>query len=324
VPSDRKSVTIQYRRLDDEQRFFGNYSLQGALNEAMRTDVEGRKVGGHTENRTNHEDDEYGAVALNLFHNPDEFFFGELVRFEEGAKLPLLFKESEGGFYNLSSATAPSGHEALKGILYFLVVGNDMTLIPGDISPARLERYIRWLLTRKTNLLSKSAGVVLASQIKLESVDRELPPVSSVTVHPDALRRSTFDQGELTGGGGTQHGVGRMRVLDVLCAAGMDEADVQKLVQGETELDVTIQIKFKEGRFKKSVNGDKIGRLFRNADLDDVVFHGKGGDFSHRKLVRLAYPANILKSGPHLDTDDVGRALLEAYSYFRKNGYIGS
>lgn len=262
---------------------------------------------------------------INQFDTKNNFYFGELVRFEPGAQLPLLGMMPNGNSYNLVQGLAPDGHEAVKGTLYFMVFGNHLTVLQGDILTSRLERYLKWLLA-ETGLISAATGMVLAAEIELSDGTARLAEVDEITFRPHGLKASEIfqDTFENTSHQLThrEHGVEGMRTTEVLLAAGMDQADVNQLIEDKTDLEVTLQIKFKQGKNKKSVSLEKVGRIFRNVDPDDLTFFGPGGKQKHNQLVKLSFNDEILTNGSLFLTKDVRRSLFAAYRFFVQRGHI--
>jgi hypothetical protein len=118
-------------------------------------------------------------------------------------------------------------------------------------------------------------------------------------------------------------GVAETNALEVLKAAGMDEADIQKFASDDTQIEVTLQIRFKgQRRRRQSLTIEDTNRLLRNIPDDELTLKGPGGRQKDGKIEKLAYPANVETTGSLLVTADVARALYEGYKSFVSNGYI--
>ncbi len=327
MPGGKKQVSIQYRRLDDEQGAFGDHTLQSALTAAMHESHEGGTIGGRPERRSI-PDAEYGTLLLNDYHPSESFFFGEVVRFEPGAQLPLLRLAVNGNSYNLLSGKVPDGHEPVRGILYFAAFGNHVALFENDIAAGRLERYLRWLLSRACNMIPRSAGVVLEANLKVEEGVAQLPNFNEVVLHPPALTASQMAQGALLASSEQPahetHDIGKMRIFDVLAAAGIDSADVNKLIEEKIDLEVSLRIKFKSQRFKHPVAMERASRLFRNVDPNDLTLHAPGATQHAGRLIKLTRTALVKTDGTLFDTKDVMRALADAHHFFTGGGYVVS
>jgi hypothetical protein len=322
----RKKVTVQYRKLDDIANAFGNQTLQHTLAACMSR-PHGAGTFGDDPAPRRFDDDAYGSLVLNHYDDQSGFFFGELVRFEPGADLPLLQTGARGKEYNLTQAKAPDGHEPLRGILYFMAIGSHVVLIETDVSGARAERYLSWLLSEATTTLAKGTHVILLAKLTATSEGKQLTAVEEVIFKPKPIVPETVEmpvgQPEQETVATETRGVAETNTMEVLKAAGMAEADLQKLASDDTKIEVVLQIRFKgQRRRRQSLSMADTNRLLRNIPDDELTLKGPGGRQKNGKLEKLTHPANVELKGSLLDSKDVARALYEAYKYFVSNGYI--
>lgn len=324
----RKKVTVQYRKLDDKSVGFGTRTFQEMVAACLKQTY-GTVVIGDDPKARQFNDDGYGTIALNWFEEKTGYFFGELVRFEPGADLALLQISSGGHAYNLTQAKAPDGHEPLRGVLYFMAIRNHVVLIESDMSAARAERYFTWLLSDRTTNIAKGSHVILLAELNKSGGAMQLTNVEQVIFRPKSLSGpSDFDENSLSDKSTTsvvsttRRGVSETSAFEVLRAAGMDDTDLQRFVSKDTQLEVTIQIKFKDQRYRKPVSIDDTNRLLRNIPDDELTLVGPGGRQKNGKIEKLAYPANVETVGSLLVSKDVARALYEGYTSFLNNGYI--
>lgn len=322
----RKKVTVQYRKLDDIENAFGSRTLQQELSACLKVKCNEFILGENPVLRQFH-DGSYGTLVLNHFDDNDHYFFAELVRFDPGADLPLLQVGTSGKEYNLTQAKAPDGHEPLRGVLYFMAIENNVVLIEADVSSARAETYLSWLLTERTNTLPKETHVILLAELTTAGGGLQLTTVDEVVFKPKPLAPQRADlplSGETAPAITTEmRGVAETNTLEVLKAAGMDEADIEKLASSETQIEVVLQIKFKGDRRRRhALTIEDTNRLLRNIPDDELTLKGPGGRQKNGKIQKLAYPANVETLGSLLNSKDVARALYEGYRSFVSNGYI--
>lgn len=325
MPNDRKRVQIQYRRLDDPESYFGNKTLQATIEEALSCARNGGPMRDHADRRAQEEDPAYGTLVLNKIDEATTHFFGELVRFEKGAQLTMLSMVGDGNIYDLVQADAPDDHEPLKGVVYFMVCKNHVLFIPGEIASSRLERYLRWLLSVAANVITTSAGVVLAAEIELMEHVAPIPLIERVAYTPPPFRPADFDQSGIELGstpGKERQEVSTQRTLQVLRAAGTDEADIERLMSDNTDVEVTLEISFKNGRKNKAIDLGTVGRMFRNVEPDELTLRGTRGTQIHGNLMKLSYTTDVLTVGSLLDWRDAARNLFQAYSHFVESGQI--
>ncbi len=322
----RKKVTVQYRKLDDVARAFNGQTLQQVLSACMKKPHGAGQMGDDPSQR-HYNDVGYGTLVLNFLDDRPDYFFGELVRFEPGADLPLLQMASGVKAYNLTQAKAPLGHEPLRGTLYFMAVGSHVVLVESDVSSARAERYLSWLLSDLTSTLAKGTHVILLAELTTNGGAMQLSNVEEVVFKPKSFQPQTqeaFGVDETIPTLETEtRGVAETNALEVLKAAGMDEADIQKFAANDTQIEVTLQIRFKgQSRRRRSLTIEDTNRLLRNIPDDELTLKGPGGRQKNGKIEKLSYPANVETIGTLLKTEDVARALYEGYKSFVSNGYI--
>jgi hypothetical protein len=319
----RKKVNIQYRKLEDLTGGFGKHTLQSALSSCLKQAAGGSVVADSVTSRQFEQDKAYGTIVLNYVEDTQLFFFGEIVRFEPGADLPLLQIGTNVKVYNLTQAKAPQGHEPIRGVLYFMAIGNHALILESDVSTGRAETYLSWLLGEATPSVSKGTHVILVAELSAQAGATQLRQVEQVVFKPRPVEAPDASAALMpVTVGATSKDVAETNTLEVLRAAGMDDTDIQKLVQSDTKIEVTLQIKFKGQRRRKPLGIDDANRLLRNIPEDQITLIGPGGRQKEGKIVKLSYPANIELVGSLLNSKDVARALYEGYKYFVSNGYI--
>ena len=163
-----KKASVLYRKLAPITGY--GPALQASLSTAMKRTVAGGTLGDNAESRQCKEDPDYGTVVLNHIDDNQHYFFGELVRFEPGADLPLL-QIGTGKVYNLTQAKAPQGHEAIRGVLYFMLIGNNVIVLEGGVVSARAERYFTWLLRELVKVLPNGAHIILDAELTTQGPD---------------------------------------------------------------------------------------------------------------------------------------------------------
>jgi hypothetical protein len=321
MAKDRKKVSIQYRKLGDPTNGFKGETLQKVLTRACETGTGNVGLGADPSKRQCTDNAEYGTLLLNYFDPQDKFFFGEIVRFEPGADLPLVNMRASAKSYNLTQAKAPEGHEAIRGLYYFMAIGDHVLVLEGDLSSSRAEKYLTWLLKDKAKLVADSTQLFLDAEIQAQTADMQLKEIETVVLRPRPISESTAEVVERTTGQ-ARLDVSGTNTFEVLRAAGFDETGIHNLIENKTDVQLTLELKFKSERRRQALKLDDASRLLRNVPDDELTLVGPGGRQKGGRLVKLAHPAQIKLIGSLLETQDVARALYEAYSYFLNNGYI--
>lgn len=205
-----------------------------------------------------------------------------------------------------------------------MAIGSHVVIIENDVSSARAERYLSWLLGDLTSIITKGAHVILVAELTASGGSMQLSQVDEVVFKPrpysPILTEEFIDPTGTVGT--TTREVADTNTLGVLRAAGLDDADIQRLAEKNTQLEVTLQIKFKGQRRRQSLSIDDTNRLLRNIPDDELTLKGPGGRQKNGKIEKLAYAANVELIGSLLNTKDVARALYEGYKHFLNNGYI--
>lgn len=319
----RKKVTVQYRKLEDFGGAFAGSKLQSVLVSCMSHAISGVTVGDNPACRKFKAED-YGTLILNTYDAQKAYFFGEIVRFDPGAKLQLIETATHQKSYDLKQANAPAGHEPIKGILYFMIVEDHVMIIESDVSTARAEKYLSWLASELTKVLPSGTHVILLADLQLDGAAAQLSNVEKIVIKPQPIMTPSAAIPETEEGivGSTLHGVAQTDALEVLKAAGMDAAVIQSMVADNTQFEVTVQIRFKGQRRIKSLSKNETSRLLRNLPEDELTLVGPGGRQRNGKIEKLSYVANVLQQDSLLLPSDVLRALNEAYQHFKSNGYI--
>lgn len=321
MPGDRKAVTVQYRKLDDPNGGFQGRTLLATLTKAMSAVVDEKNLGQSAEVRVDGSDPAFGAVVLNYHHYGEDFFFGEIVRFEPGADLPLLQIKDHIQSYNLTQSKAPDGHEPIRGMLYFVVFNDHLVFFENSLPSARLERYLTWLLADKVKVCKPNTHVILSAEVRMEGADPTLREIQQIEIKAPPITEAS-DERIVEVSEARERKVSRLDAMEVLRAAHMSEEDIQSLLSDSTSLEVFLQIRFKSKRLRRPIAAASANRLLRNLAEDDVTMFGPAGKQKAGKLVKLSQPAQVVRVGSLLDTKDALRALTESYRYFVSNGYI--
>jgi hypothetical protein len=227
--------------------------------------------------------------------------------------------------YNLTQAKAPEGHEPIRGVLYFMAIGNHVMVLESDLATGRAETYLSWLLSELTPTVPKGTHIILVAELSAQGGATQLSQVEEVVFRPRPVSAADPDFGAHVAPvtvGSTSRDVAETNTFEVLRAAGLDDTDLQNLVQSETKIEVVLQIKFKGQRKRRPLGIEDANRLLRNVPEDQVTLIGPGGRQKAGRILKLSYPANVERSGTLFVTNDVARALYEGYKYFVSNGYI--
>lgn len=262
-------------------------------------------------------DDIFGDIVLNFIDSKGGYFFGELVRFEPGADLPLINVNGNSKSYNLTQSKAPDGHEPIRGILYFLIVKNHAVFFENNLSSARLEAYLTWLLKEKCQVVHKETQIILDANIQIHDSKTALAKIDTVSLTPPTIN-SKIDRYENRQ---LHEEVSPINARSVLKAANMTDDDIDNLMSDSTNLEVKIQIKFKTKSRKKQITAESASHIFRNISDDEIVLLGPNGKQKGR-VVKLSEKASVRTQGSLLNRSHSAEVLHNTFNILRTNGSI--
>jgi hypothetical protein len=327
-----KAVVTRYRRLAMNPFSSKAITLQEAVSEAMQSVVAGQKLKDNYVlrgcNDLSHTTDTFVLADPKI---EDQFFFGELVRFEQGANIPLCWGNSANpGALVIGQQVPGEGREALLGVLQFMIIGNDVVLIEsGGLRTGRLEEYLTWLLKERAGSISDGTHIILETEFEISTLGgATISDVREVSLRPISLK-----DGE---GRPIQEGVEHRDARDttgvdvarqILDLMGNTEADIDKLI-GEVPPDGDVQLRlsllFKKGRGKDAMQPTTASarQMFRNMDDDAIELKGRDGKTVGR-MTALFRETSVRLTGSIIDMKDAARVLWESYEFWVAKGKIG-
>lgn len=327
-----KPIVTRYRRLATSPFASKAVTLQEAVSEAMQSVVVGQKL----------KDNYVLRECTDLAHTTDtfvladpkiedQFFFGELARFEKGANIPLCWGNSANpGALVIGQQVPGAGREALLGVLQFMIVGNDVILIEsGGLRTGRLEEYLTWLLKERAGSIPKGSHILLETEFEISTFgDAAISDVREISLRPISLRegegRPISDGVEQRDARDTTRVDVARQILDLM---GNTEADIDNLI-GEVPPDGDVQLRlsllFKKGRDKDAVQPTTASarQMFRNMDDDAIELKGRDGKIVG-KMTALFRETSVRLTGSIIDMTDAARVLWESYEYWVAKGKIG-
>ncbi len=323
----RNRVTIHYRHMADITSAFGNLSLENAIRQSMEKENENGILpkDNWKERAYVREGGNGDTLLVNIFHDGESCFFGDLTLFQEKFMQPLIEKRENAAILNLEQKQAPTGLEYVHSIMYWMVIKNHVLVMQtSSVSTKQLEEYFTWFLKEKTKCIEDCGQVLLEAKLDATSVAGGIGDIKKIVVGGAPLEAMTspvvekeIERYEHIGNKRTW----KERAHDILKVI-MSEADLEKLMNNLPEgaaLDVSVNIGYKTR--KRKISMAPMQQALRNLPEGEVTAFGKGGKMQGKDL-RLSYPCNVLVNGNLLDVNDMKRAMLEAYKYFVNNGKI--
>lgn len=325
-----RPVKVQYRifkRNADQQ---GTAPLAALIRASLDQKVEEYSRRDITRLRQ-HDRGHEGAV---LFNRCDEFanwVFGETAIFNPGKAIEIIEDAENARVLNLAAIPLGQGRHPVKGVIYWLAVDDHVLAIQApNISLTILREHLTWLLCEATNTVADD--IALNPMIEID--DEKAPPVKDIVLSRTGefgVAEEPANKGEDGDGGFDIRDVGRgfasgiRRVVDMMRAAGISEANIDDLAQkvgndGELIAELHIRLK-KKGRRQSLTKIDALGLM---GDIEQDVYKLRGEHGTYKgKATRITYnEGRVEEIGPFLMPDDARRVLIEAYRSFRANGRI--
>ena len=181
-------ATVHYRRLVRELAAIDDtQTLSGAIAQALDRP---HPHGGHYRDDWRHRlvpspDDADLQRLTNNVHTNAESAFGNLFAFTRGELQALIAADAGRGgpSADVSETTAPGQNDYLKGIAYWLAIGDHCYIVQHVAVRTRsLEEYLTWLLRDATRTIGDEGRVVLQAAFDVASVGGDLDNLESVEI----------------------------------------------------------------------------------------------------------------------------------------------
>lgn len=331
--TERKSLTVHYRRMDDPVGALNGISLEAAVRSALLHQFDGGQVSDHWKRRAwLVPPDRSDTMLMNIYHDDRVSFFGDLTVYTRGFMQALLHNEQDVAMLPVEQQPPPAGREYIHSMMYWMAIGNHvMTIQSRSLSTKHLEQYLTWLLAERTSQMRDDGHILLTAKFDSDEIGGDLEDVREIIVGgtgvaqaaparlPDQLAQPREVDQHVDVDARKPWG---QRAIDVLNAVMNNEADVKELLESIPEgadLDVSVHIGYKTK--KRKMTRAPMQQALRNLPEGEVTAIGKTGRITGNDI-RLSYPVRVLSNGSLLDPEDVRRKLRSAYEYFVENGKI--
>jgi len=337
-----------YRRFD-----FGKADLKGASLESLCrsalavTDASGATLWERAQDRLfDLADASARQILLNKVADLSSAVFGEMCLVQSGdlqALLDLkaskvqLSKITTAEIFNLDERTAPAGSQFIRGMAYWLAIGNHIFLVKTQsMTVDQVHAYLDWLLKKRTSTIAEDIAFSLRAELDRSQVAGDIGEIRGLRVSGKAA-----PQMAVTAPAPDEH-EGRLKRTSRTVAAKFVEfgravpiveallgkASTDSLVKslGENEylaVDASVKVK---GR-RTAATRAQLHNIAN--DLDDmtdakVQIEGKDGKISDGDaILRTRMPFYLPHEGSNLlEFDNVSDQLQEVYARFVRDGKI--
>jgi hypothetical protein len=243
--------------------------------------------------------------------------------------------------FNLQERSAPHNSQFIRGMVYWLTIGNHLFFVKTQSMTAEnLRQYIDWLLKVRSSVLASSVEMNLQAEFDRSQLGGDIGEIKSLRVRGSAIPISVQNAAKASDASTkfsqrvretARHIIDKsvafeqaMPVLRALVGEKRAKSLVDSLGPNEY-LAVDAQVKVRGRRTEES--RDQMQKLASElADLTDgkVQVEGKDGKLSDEDaILRTRMPFNLPHEGSNfLDFDNVSDQLQEVYTRFVKDRKI--
>jgi hypothetical protein len=336
---------VHYRRFKADAKALGGRTLEVLCREALQTNNGTSALWARPEDRVfDVSDDEGRKIFLNKVADLSSAVFGEMCLAQDRDLQALLrMQPSEVKLSDLTTATvydldereAPTGSQFIRGLAYWLAIGNHVFFVKThSMTPELVRLYIDWLLKTRSAVIDPGLAIALDAEldktkaagdigeIRSLRVTGKAAPQMAVTVPEEAQEREVSTSRLIA----DKFAQMQQAVPIVEALFGKNKAD--SLVESlgpEEYLAVEASVKVRGRRTEKSrAKLQSIANDLADASDAKVQIEGKDGRIvDGDAILRTRMPFNQPHEGSNLlEFDNVADQLQEVYSRFVKDGKI--
>ena len=339
---DVRYAMVHYRKL---VRKGAGIASGKTLSRAIREALDGQHHSGerYKENwrhrLTLSPDDSNQQRLANDVHTDAATAFGNLCVFTPGDLQSLIDPAAtSGSSASVGELIAPGGNEYLKGMAYWLIVGDHCYIVQHVAVRTRaLEEYLTWLL-REAQAVSPQGTIVLQTAFDAASVGGDLDNVHSIEI--GGLAPETIEDDDagaprsvaLTAEVEERKTLGRERapfgkamniVSELLGPLAAEEILAKVPTEAALEVMVNIGYRAKRRKMDRTTMGELATRL-RNIDDGEVTVRGKDGRVRGDSVwLQQQMPFKLVRAnGNLLDLKDARNQLIKVHRRFLEDGKI--
>nr|WMC97922.1 hypothetical protein RAR13_04195 [Aminobacter aminovorans] len=310
-----------------------------------KTDADGNSLWVRVPDRIYSVSEDTGKqILLNKIADLSSAVFGEMCLVEKkGLQALLELKASKVELSNLTIAEiyalqekeAPAGSQFIRGMAYWLSVGDHLFFVKtNSMTSENIRAYIDWLLKANGSGLEPSSSVELQAEFDKSQVAGDIGDIRNLRVKGNAAPQFSVDT---VSEGGTKEVATSKTVADrfvqfaqavpVLNAL-LGEAKTRSLIDSlgpQEYLAVDASVKVKGRRTEKSKRElQEIANTIADITDGEVHVEGKFGKVSDGDaILRMRMPFNMDHEGANLlEFHNVADQLQEVYSRFVRDGKI--
>lgn len=339
---------VNYRRLEWDASAVDMSNLEALCRQALgQNDSSGIPLWERAEDRLMELGDEAGGqILLNRGADLSSAVYGEMCLVERrGLQALLQLNASKvqlsdltlAEIYQLNERAAPTGTQFLRGLVYWMALGNHLLFVKTQSMNAEmLSRYLEWLLKSQAGVLADTTAFKLRAAFDLTSFAGDIGDIRRLRVSGNSIARVVEPEADGAALGETAVKTRRTvaersfvsekaeEVAKVLLGPIKAESLVKALGPDEyLSVDATLAVRGRRTQQSRQKMKELAGALADETDAK-VQIEGKDGRITEGDtILRTRMPFNVQHDGSNLlEFDNVADQLQEVYSRFVRDGKI--
>lgn len=335
---------VHYRRFEADESPLKGKTLESLCREALDRSNGSSSLWSRPEDRVFNSNDQDGRkIFLNKVADLSGAIFGEMCLVQAKDLQALLSMRSNNvklsdlttaTVYDLGETEAPHGSQFVRGLAYWIAIGNHLLFVKTQSMTSELLRlYLGWLLRSRVGDESSPLQLVLNAKLDAATIAGDIGEIRSLRVSGKSAPQVIKSEGEAD-----RREVKTSRWIGDKFAKMQKAIPIAKLVLGDERVDSLIESlgprEFLSAEAVVKVQGSRTEESRRNfqaiandlADESDadVRIEGKDGRITNGDaILRTRMPFNQSYDGSNLlEFDDVANQLQEVYTRFVKDGKI--
>lgn len=335
---------VHYRRFDADAKSLKGKTLEALCREALNTENSGAKLWARPEDRVfDVGDSDSRKIFLNKVADLSDAVFGEMCLAQAKDLQTLLKMEptevelsdlTTATVYDLNEREAPDGSSFIRGLAYWIAIGNHVLFVKThSMTPELLRLYLNWLLKSRGAVVDPALLFALNAEFdktatagdigeirNLRVTGKSAPQAISIAQEPNKREVKTSRR--------VADKFAEMKEAVPIISAILGPAKAKSLVDSlgpEEYLSVDASVKVRGSRTEESRK--KFQAIANDlADESDakVQIEGKDGRLvDGDAILRTRMPFHMPHEGSNLlEFENVADQLQEVYTRFVKDGKI--
>ncbi|MBA4043393.1 MAG: hypothetical protein C0511_18295 [Hyphomicrobium sp.] len=335
---------VHYRRFDADAAMLKGKTLEVLCREALNTDNGTSKLWARPEDRVfDVGDSDSRKIFLNKVADLSDAVFGEMCLAQAKDLQTLLKMETTevelsdlttATVYDLNEREAPDGSRFIRGLAYWIAIGNHVLFVKThSMTPELVRLYLDWLLKTRGGVMDPGAGFALNAEFDKTATAGDIGEIRNLRVTgksaPQIINfESEVEKKQVKTTRRVADRFAEMKEAVPIVSAILGPAKAKSLVDSlgpEEYLSVDASVKVRGSRTEES---RKQFQAIANdlADESDakVQVEGKDGKIvDGDAILRTRMPFHVPHEGSNLlEFDNVADQLQEVYARFVKDGKI--